>query len=274
MPLVKVNDINMYYESHGEGEPLLLIAGTGSNSSQWGFMIPALSAKYRIVAFDNRDAGRSDKTDVSYSIDTMADDAIGLMDTLGIERAHILGTSMGGMIAQSLACRHPGRVNRLILAVTMMKTSPRNHYAVSQAIRHVRDGSDPGALADYTLAWSFSDQFFEQPGVAEMVRKSMLEMLNRSTLDAFERQDAATAAFDSRPWAGTIAVPTLVLAADDDITVPSGHSSGVLAKVIPGARLVTIPGGHMSFLGEPSLFLKHVTEFLASVDSRHTSGRR
>ncbi|MCK4963645.1 MAG: alpha/beta fold hydrolase, partial [Dehalococcoidia bacterium] len=118
MPTTKVGDINMYYEVHGEGEPLLLIMGLGSDLTSWIFQIPEFSKKYQVIAFDNRGVGRTDAPDVPYSTAMMADDTTGLLDALGIEKAHVLGLSMGGFIAQELAVKYPQRVKSLVLAAT------------------------------------------------------------------------------------------------------------------------------------------------------------
>src|SRR5579859_2633380 len=96
MPIVRVNDIEMYYEIHGEGEPVVLIAGLNSDHTLYRGILPRLAASYQVVAFDNRGVGQTDKPDIPYSIEMMADDTAGLLDALGITGAHILGTSMGG----------------------------------------------------------------------------------------------------------------------------------------------------------------------------------
>ena len=268
MPMVKINDINMYYESHGEGEALILIAGNGADLSQWMGIIPLLAKNYWVIAFDNRDAGRTDKTDVAYSIETMADDTVGLLDALGIGKAHVLGTSMGGMIAQIIARKYPGRMKGLVLAGTTMKHSLRNHYAARTAAKRVQDGIDPEAWANYALAWSFADDIFENPEAVEMIRNGMLKMLSSGSVGAFLRQVDAISGFDSRDWVGSIKAPTLVLAGEDDIAWLRKNSGEALAKAIPGAKFVSLPGGHVSFLGAPEAFHKHVTEFLTMVDSR------
>src|SRR4051794_37809198 len=116
MAIASVNDISMYYEQHGpdDGEPVLLIAGLSLNTTTWFRQIPSLAdGGYRVIAFDNRGAGRSGKPEMSYSIAMFADDTAGLMDALGIDSAHICGMSMGGMIAQELALGHPTRVRSL-----------------------------------------------------------------------------------------------------------------------------------------------------------------
>jgi len=118
MPKAKVQGIDLYYEVHGAGYPLVLIRGFGSNLDHWYCQTPAFSSRYRVVTFDNRGIGRSEKPDVPYTISMMAGDTAGLMDAIGVSKAHILGISMGGMIAQEIALRYPQRVHGLVLACT------------------------------------------------------------------------------------------------------------------------------------------------------------
>src|SRR5512146_1889888 len=107
MPTAKVNDITMYYEIQGEGEPLVLIAGLRLDIAEYNGIDSWLAQKYQVVAFDNRGAGRTDKPDIPYSIEMMADDIAGLLYALGVKQAHIIGISMGGRIALALALQHP-----------------------------------------------------------------------------------------------------------------------------------------------------------------------
>src|ERR1017187_7563847 len=122
MPTISVNDITMYYEIHGGGELVVLISGLNSDHSLYRGIIPQLAESYQVVVFDNRGMGQTDKPDIPYSIEMMADDAAGLLDALGIEQAHILGTSMGGRIAAALALKHPRQVKSLILVSTILKS--------------------------------------------------------------------------------------------------------------------------------------------------------
>ncbi len=118
MPKVGVNDIQIYYEVHGEGFPLIMIHGLGANTDWWERWVTELSKKFMTVIFDNRGAGRTDVSDRRYTIRLFADDTAGLMDNLGISRAHVLGLSMGGMIAQELVLNYPQKVEKLVLCST------------------------------------------------------------------------------------------------------------------------------------------------------------
>ena len=130
MPTIYVNDITMYYEIHGEGEPLVLIPGLPIDVTAFRQIISELAKHYRIIVFDNRGAGRTDKPDMPYSIGMMADDTAGLLAALGIQRAHVLGVSMGGRIATELTLRHPKMVKSLILVSTFVKRIPIRRRSV------------------------------------------------------------------------------------------------------------------------------------------------
>jgi pimeloyl-ACP methyl ester carboxylesterase len=118
MPKAKIGEIQINYEEYGQGTPLMMILGLGQDIATWGFQISEFSNHFRLIVFDNRDSGKSSRCSELYSTETMARDCIGLLDYLGIDRAHILGTSMGGMIAQQVALMAPDRVINLILAST------------------------------------------------------------------------------------------------------------------------------------------------------------
>ena len=116
---VRANGQQLYYEVHGDGPPLVLLMGIGYDSSLWTLaQVPALSTQFQVVLMDNRDAGRSSRADHPYRISDMADDVAGLLDALGVERSHLLGLSMGGLIAQEFALRHADRLDRLVLTGT------------------------------------------------------------------------------------------------------------------------------------------------------------
>ena len=118
MPTANIGDVELYYEEHGSGEPLIMVLGLGQDIATWGFQTAELSKHLRLIVFDNRDSGRSSRCRDNYTTETMARDILGLMDHLEIEQTHLLGTSMGGMIAQHVALLAPERLKSMILVST------------------------------------------------------------------------------------------------------------------------------------------------------------
>jgi 3-oxoadipate enol-lactonase len=179
MPRVKVGDINMYYDTRGEGFPLVLIMGFMGNADCWDplYFLPRLSEHFKVITFDNRGAGRTDVSDrEEYTIRMMADDTAGLMDALGIRRAHVLGISMGGMIAQELAINHPQKVEKLVLASTFCggpKAVPIPGEAAAMVTEIMGLLSQKGGwdreVASKLLPFIFTEEFMrENPGVVEV----------------------------------------------------------------------------------------------------------
>ena len=118
MPKAKIGDIQINYKEYGQGPPLIMVLGLGQDLATWGLQIPELSNHFRLILLDNRDSGKSSRCSETYTTATMAMDILGLMDYLGIDKTHLLGTSMGGMIAQHVAIMAPERVSSLILSST------------------------------------------------------------------------------------------------------------------------------------------------------------
>ena len=118
MPYAETNGIRIYYETRGGGDPVVLIGGLGSTLESWSVQVPLYSERFRVITFDNRGSGRSDKPDHPYTIEQMADDVAGLLDFLEIPKAHFVGKSMGGMVAQWLGIKYPERVDRLVMGCT------------------------------------------------------------------------------------------------------------------------------------------------------------
>ena len=151
MPRVRVNGVELHYVEVGGGDPVLMIMGFGGDHLAWGFQVPALSARYRVIAFDNRGAGQSSVPDVPYSTRMMADDAVGLLDALGIERAHVIGVSMGGMIAQEVALGHP-RSRALAAAALHLRAAGRLHAGAHGGLAHDAGEDDAGRMAAHRCA--------------------------------------------------------------------------------------------------------------------------
>lgn len=263
MPKVRVGDISMHYVEAGGGEPLVLIMGFGGDHLAWGFQLRAFAERYRVIAFDNRGVGQTDTPDSPYTTRMMATDTAGLMDALGIARAHVLGVSMGGMIAQELALGHPARVRTLQLHCTFGRPDgyTRARGEVWQALR--TSLTREAALRAIAL-WLFAPQTYnERPEFVATLLDNALANPFPQSVTGFIQQRRAVEAHDALDRLGAIGCPTLVAVGEEDLLVPPRFSRE-LASRIPGAELRTVPGaGHVFFWEQPDAFNALCLDFLA-----------
>ena len=259
------NGQRLYYEVHGEGVPLVLIMGIGYDATLWGLhQIPAFSQEFQVMAFDNRDVGRSSKAAGPYTIADMADDVAGLMDGLGVDRAHLLGVSMGGMIAQEFALRHPKRLDKLVLTGTGAGTGRAKFDPIS--IWNFVKQHDAGGLtfAAQQFLWLFSTDFVRNHQAVDETLALLGSNPNPVSPEAYGRQAEAYVQHDALDRVGKIGVPTLVVTGERDRLTPPWIGRE-LAKAIPGAkfRLVKGPGAsHVLPLERPDDFNRIVLSFL------------
>jgi 3-oxoadipate enol-lactonase len=232
VPVQRARDIDMYYEVHGAGAPLVLIGGLGNDLSEWEWMVEWCARTHRVLAFDNRGAGRTDKPDEPYSIEMMAGDTDALMDALGISGATVLGVSMGGRIAMELTLEHPQRVASLILVST-------------SAVAHPEVGLTRMDLLSVLAGLVFRGKY-PQPRYAQ------------------SRQRQASRAYDCTDRLDEIRVPATIMHGRRDRICPLREAEQ-LRRGITGSQLVTFRGGHASFmLRERRWFLDSLTTALAS----------
>ena len=255
-------DVRIAYEQRGAGKPVLLIHGLGYDRYGWGPLPGLLGEEFRVVLFDNRGVGESDAPPGLYSAPMMAADTLAVLDAAGVERAHVVGTSLGGMIAQELVLAHPERVSRLVLAGTT-PGSPRAYPYPERALAlfaqfpqlPLEEGLRrfvENALADGTVE--------TRPELVDEIYAYRLA--HRPALEAWQSQGAAGLAFDAIDRLGEIRVPTLVLTGTAD-NVVDHRNSQLLADGIPGARLELFDGlGHLFFWEEPHRFAQAVGDFL------------
>lgn len=233
MPAAEANGIRLYYELRGEGPPVVLIGGLGSDVSFLRPLLPRLAESFRVLTFDNRGAGRSDKPAAPYSIEQMAEDTVQLVDAVGIERAALVGISMGGSIALALALARPERVSALLLVSASARKPGELHVSPS----------------------------FRLLGLASHVLPA-LRGRHPQPREAFERQLAAARSYDCSARLGEIHAPTLVAHGRRDRTVPLDLARE-LSEGIAGSRLAVFRGGHAFFLfGERRRFLDEAVAFL------------
>jgi pimeloyl-ACP methyl ester carboxylesterase len=264
MPAIKVNDCDLYYETYGEGTPLVLIMGLRRNLLWWYRQIPELSRNFHVVAFDNRGAGRSDKPVMEYSIGLFADDTAGLMEALGLQNAHILGVSMGGYIAQELALRHQDKVRSLILGCTSCGGS-RTVVMNGERLKKftANDGLTPEEILRKDMDIYFSDGFIrDHPDKVQELTE--ISLRHYQPADAFFRQFAACSHHDTAQRLSGIDMPVLIAAGDDDPLVPSVNST-ILKELIPHAELCFFPGcRHCFFIEAAETFNRKAIQFFSA----------
>jgi pimeloyl-ACP methyl ester carboxylesterase len=267
MPLAELDDVSLHYKDHGKADapPAIGIMGFALDQRYWAAQIPAVTSTHRFVTFDNRGVGRS-TGDASVPLETMADDAVRLLDHLGIERSVVIGLSMGGTIAQHVALAHPDRVSALILGVTWARPLEfmRRQDDLARVIVEAR-GAD--SLFEVALLRMFTPRFFEM-GAEALDR--MVRALNAPgapagpTAEVLLAQIDALTKHDVLGRLGAIACPTLVMGGKMDMMVP-GFASEEIAAAIPGAELTMFETGHGCMIEEMADFNARMSGFLAGL---------
>jgi len=248
-----------WYEQ-GEGHPLLLIHGLGyAGSWGWGPVLEPLAERFRVITFDNRGIGGSERPPGPYTAALMADDAFAVLQAAQVDGAHVVGTSLGGMVAQELVLRHFGTVDWLVLACT----TPGGPDAYPMPEKTVRLISQPLDLPPLERFKVFVRNALSEPydeALVEEIAKIRIE--EAQPLEAWQAQAAAGATHDAFDRIGEISAPTLVVTGTADEVVEPRNSE-LLAERIPGARLERFDGaGHLFFWQEPERFVALLEEFL------------
>jgi pimeloyl-ACP methyl ester carboxylesterase len=257
MPIADANGQKLYYEVHGEGEPLLCVHGLACDTLGWIAQLQAFPAAHRTVIFDNRDVGRSSMATEPYEIADMARDALALADFLELDGFHLLGISMGGAIAQEIALQAPDRVRTLTLAVTFASGGAYATRLSQVWGARVREVSHEQHI-DELMLMNFSEGFFENAEMVEFIRTAMLNNEHPQPADAFCRQLDASSRHATRDRLAEISAPTHVIGGECDILVPVWKSREI-AELIPGATLTVLDGA------PHGLPLERAEEFNAAV---------
>jgi pimeloyl-ACP methyl ester carboxylesterase len=259
MPLDRLNDINISYQVEGQGEPLVMIMGFTAGRIGWMPQIRFFKKYYRVITFDNRGAGKSDKPPGPYSTRMMADDTVKLMDLLGIEKAHIMGLSMGGMIAQELAINYPQRVMKLVLACTYARQDETSGDTLEQA-KFLQLTPEKKVSAMIGLAFNKPLYRFTF-GLLARVQTRFREASGRVGI---EEQSEACLKHNTLERLSSITAPTLVIVGTGDRIIKP-VSSEVIAGKIPNAKLVKVEGASHYFSFEmKNVFNWEVFNFLKS----------
>jgi pimeloyl-ACP methyl ester carboxylesterase len=264
---VQANGQDLYFEMHGEGDPVVLIMGIGYDSTLWQLhQVPALSREFKVVTFDNRDAGRSTQAGGHYTIGDMADDVAGLLDALEIPRAHLLGLSMGALIAEEFALRHGEKLNRLVLSGPDAAPARQVFHPIA-VWNWVKANDASGAnFAAQQFTWLFSTAFLRDRAAVEQTIEFLSSNPNPVGPDAYARQAQAYLEYDPAGRLSGIRAPTLVIVGEQDLLTPPWIAREV-AAAIPGAQLEIIAGegaSHVVPIERPDEFNRLVMRFLTT----------
>jgi pimeloyl-ACP methyl ester carboxylesterase len=264
VPHAQVNGVRLFYQETGapEAPPLVLIMGWGGDHTAWALQAPAFAAEHRVIALDNRGAGQSDVAEAPYTIPGMAADVVGLMDALGIRRAHICGASMGGMVAQELALRHPDRVRTLGLHCTTAGIDAYGRFLIDTLVA-VKARGDREESVRAVMPWILCRKTMaERPDFIRFWIEQALAYPYPIGLEGLSRQADAIRGHDTAARLGEIRVPTLITTGTEDILVPPASSRDLHAR-IPGSELATIEdAGHLHFIEQAQRFNGTCLEFL------------
>jgi pimeloyl-ACP methyl ester carboxylesterase len=249
--------VKVAWEERGDGAPLLLIQGLGYGRWSWAPIVPALAERYRVLWFDNRGIGDSDKPDGPYTAKLMASDALQVLDEAGIERAHVLGASLGGMVAQEVAAETPERVDKLVLCCT----TPGGAATLPMPDVTVRLFTEAATLAPEVALRRFVENALAADAAADLIQE-LFELRVANPPDPLGWQAQAAAGLGFAGVDGAIAAPTLIVTGTED-NVVDPRNSDVLAERIPGAEVHRIENaGHLFFWEQPKEFVRIVSEFL------------
>jgi pimeloyl-ACP methyl ester carboxylesterase len=235
----------LYWESTGEGPPVLLVMGLGLSGGAWWRTVDALSRRFRVITFDNRGVGRSRGITPAYTTEALADDAVAVLDALKITKANVYGLSLGGMVAQQIALRHPGRVRSLVLGAT----TPGGRRAKTadedvMTFFFSRDQRPREEAAWASVAYNYGQRCREQHAdrIAEDIRRRLAAKFDE---DAYKAQLMAAALHNCTSRLDRIKVPALVVHGKDDRVVPVANAH-LIASRLPHGRLHLLEGiGHL-----------------------------
>ena len=264
---IAADGTRIHYEVTGitKRAPVLLVQGLGGEKNSWNLQRAALALRHRTIAFDNRGAGRSDKPDGKYNLEEMADDAIAVLDAVGIENAHVVGLSMGGAISQIIALKHPNRVRSL----TLVATACRNHAwreELLQSWATTAETEGMTAVGKEAARWMIGPRSFRRvlPALGWM---GPLQLFNPA--NAFVSQVKAILSTDDgalNTELANIVCPTMVVVGNQDVLTPRGDAEEI-ASLIPTAELVVISGGaHGLHIEHASTFNRILLEFLGRAE--------
>ena len=262
MPKVAIPGGEIYYEEHGEGEPLIFASGLNGVARYWQPQVPAFSSRFRVITYDHRGTGSSDRNQREFSVDGMAADLVALMDALRIERAHLVGLSTGGAIGQTIAIEQPRRLEKLVVCSTWTHCDPW-FRRLFEARRAMFREAGPELHAMFHPLWLLPPDYVNAHD-AEIDEERRRAASTAPPVEISIGRIDALLKFDRREGLSRITTPTLIIASDNDYITPSYHAR-MLAEKIAGSKLeIVAGGGHSISKTRPELFNELVMDFLTT----------
>lgn len=261
MGTIQINDQTIYYEIHGKGAPLVLVAGFKCDCTIWQPIIHELKKHFEILIFDNRCVGRSSTSKKSFSIDDMALDTIELIGKLKISRPHILGHSMGGAIVQILARDKRDLLGKIIISNSFIKINHVTKQAIEFENKLRKENIPLSLIKELMIPWVYSDLYLsDKKNLEELMEQTKRDLYPQSYQGYFLQKEAILA-FDSSEWFRSIEGPILVIGGDEDILCP--RDSEKISSYLSEAKFVDFHRvGHCSFHEKPKEFISIVSNFL------------
>jgi len=265
MPSIKAGNININYDTFGEGEPLLLIMGFGMSGAGWIPSLPFFSG-FKSIYFDNRGTGLSDKPEGIYTVEAMADDASNVLKALGIAKAKVFGVSMGGMIAQELTLRHPEQVSKVVLGCTMAG-GPTAKMASPEILEELMTAqklmpTDANKAFDILLPVLMPAEFVAQHPEIKQIMVAGAKMTPPTPPETADRAFAGIQTFNAYDRLGQIKCPVVIVHGDKDVLVLP-ENANVIKSRIPQAEMYIIPGaGHAFQAADPVGIHQKIVEWL------------
>ena len=261
MPLTQVNNIQLYYEVEGSGEPLILISGLSGDHTAWAKMRPYLTPHYTVITFDNRGVGQSDAPNYPYTSTMMAEDTVALLNHLGCKKAYIVGHSLGAAVGQMIALDQASYIKKLVLAGGFAHFDETGNGFINSRGMLMQTNLPAEKVVLASIPWLYGNHFIADPKNIELAKERVCNNPHPQSLVGYQHQSYACKSHNTLPNLEKIIVPTLILSAIDDLLVRH-YNAEYLASKIPNAMLLPLEDcGHMFIIEQAEKTAQHITSF-------------